>query len=1304
MEQQKKKRRRHTFRAVVIMAGVIFVVGWGLTSALEWYLRKELVSRTEEATDGFYRLSFDDLSVRLLKGELRLKGIRLTPDSLLFQQWKSRDSLPDKYVEARIPEMGFGGLNVTWVRNFRHMDFFSFSIRRPDIRIYDSYDSYRREKKPKQIKSKSLYELISPYLDVLSVRKVNLDHARISYTVEHPVSPIVYALEDVSFHGYGFLLDSLSASRGNLLDMDHFDFETYRPQCLLTNNDFLVRTDSIRVSTKDSLIYIGNLQLIPQEQLWEESKRRPDRYLAASVPAVRVKGAVFKRREGLNYLSAGSFDITDTRIRAFNMLLPSSPSDASGSAGDTSAASAAHSVSTARSVKVAHSIPSVRSGSASRSALRGKLTSRPGSIDRLTGDSLVRALSLYEVISPLLHQIAIERVGIGNARLDYAQTVDEETESYRLEHFDFQGDDFLIDSLSIEKYNLGYFRNIALEADGIRADMTARNHCLEVERMALNTEKGYIRVESIRLKPRTTKTRNDYLSGTIDTIRVDGLRYDKGVSADLFRISAPSIQYVKAPSAVGKKGKNTAPSDSRVDVEGLLNPLFRYLTIGRIEIEEGRAAFIDRTVAGSTVYRLDHFDFFATNFRLDEETGQGAGLFFTSEDMGFRFRGFDNYLPGKDYRLAIRQGRLSTHDGTLRLENIKLIPQQQLRRRDTASYVSLSTPLLAIRGIRFPGHRLGSSVKMADLQVDSPAFSLGRKDSTLFHTVLDKIEIKNFSYDPRLLAVDRVDFVHPAVDLHSYMVAGSNSLRGDSSQATAICGDALPGGALKGDSLSTVSLRGAALKGDPLSTVSFPADSLPPGFSLPDTLRGAGAQTAGKTDTADWYQTLGAIACKWQIKSLNVRLGEVGYTWQFENAFVSEKGKSTVDVSVKDLSVDTENKKFDMGAVRLEANDLEFPLDNGFYALKVGRIRLNESDLHIDSIHLVSPYPKMEFAYFQPHHKDWFDVRVDHLAMSGLDLPFYMSDQILKAEELRLQGILLQNFKNKKIVITPHIVPMIYTVIQQAPLRFSIADAYVDDFFVIYEELGKKGTRPGKLIFTDMNGHITGLTNLPRYRDQYIRLDANGKMMDNGYFTATWLLPVDSLNDRFLLDARMEHFDFQTLNQIITPLASAEVRSGYTQQLHFSMDAGSQGGTIDMALPYRDLKVALLKKKDGKVTDKAFLSRLANWVLKHDNPSYPERPDSRLRRVHMYVERDPYHSSFNYLWQLLKPALIETVGITKTEQDIAQGVVGFFTKVKKFFGFGKKKKEIIPPAPESFILIEEIENEEWVEGEQPEIR
>ena len=257
----------------------------------------------------------------------------------------------------------------------------------------------------------------------------------------------------------------------------------------------------------------------------------------------------------------------------------------------------------------------------------------------------------------------------------------------------------------------------------------------------------------------------------------------------------------------------------------------------------------------------------------------------------------------------------------------------------------------------------------------------------------------------------------------------------------------------------------------------------------------------------------------------------------------------------------------------------------------------------------------------------------------------------------------------------PHIVPMIYEGFTKGPVRFKIDTASVANFSVVYEELPVKGDKPGKLYFTDMNGQFSGLTNIVSYPEQFIRLHADGNLMGSGHFTATWQLPVDSLYDRFLLDARLDSLDLLSLNEIVKPLAPAEVVSGWARDVVFHMDASSRKGRIRLDFPYRKLKVALLKEKDGETTQKGFLSRLANLVLRDNNPAHPERKDSKLRKVDMEIVRDPYHSTFNYLWQMLRPALVESVGVSKKEQDAALKVAGFFTEGKKrFFGLDKKRK------------------------------
>ena len=56
---------------------------------------------------------------------------------------------------------------------------------------------------------------------------------------------------------------------------------------------------------------------------------------------------------------------------------------------------------------------------------------------------------------------------------------------------------------------------------------------------------------------------------------------------------------------------------------------------------------------------------------------------------------------------------------------------------------------------------------------------------------------------------------------------------------------------------------------------------------------------------------------------------------------------------------------------------------------------------------------------------------------------------------------------------------------------------------------------------------------------------------------------------------------------------------------------------------YRDLKAEIMKEKNGEVIDNKVLSRLANLVLKHDNPDHPEQGTYRPRYSHLTIERDP---------------------------------------------------------------------------------
>lgn len=1147
---RKKKIVRYILPAIGLLAVILTVLNLYLSNRLERYLKKELSRRTAEATDGFYNLSFDDLSIGFVKGELKLEGVRLMPDSAVFQQWKAIDSLPRTYVKAEVGVIDFKGVNLVWRWSYKELHFNSFEIKKPQIEVFDSWYSDRMEKKPRHAETKTLYEVISPYINVLSVRTLNLSNASVSYSVENPATPIVYGLDNVSFRAYGFQLDKNSSQSGKLLYCDNFEFVTNQPQTLLANNDFLLRTDSIKLSTQDSIIYIEKIKLIPQDSLWTAQNRQPDSYVGAQVETVEVNGIRFKREDALNYLTARSFEISSSDIRAFNQA-DSKPADGAPA----------------------------------------------GSAATIDTDSLVQALSLYDIISPVLHRVAIRTIGIQNARATYSQKVKDSVEVYKLDNFNFQANDFLIDSVAEQKHGLWYSRSFAFEATGISGMMTARNHRFDIDRMALNTESGDFSIEKIRLKPISVKSRKDYMSGTIDTVGIKGLFYDKGISADLFKIDRPEVYYYKSPSYTKKSKEMKSPADPRADIESILNPLLRYLSIQRIDLNHAYLTLNDKSVPDPVVYKLNDFNFYATRFLIDESTNRSSGLFFDYDHFGFSFKDFDNYLPGKAYRLAVREGDFSTKKGLLRLQDVKLLPQDSLWRMGADSYIGFETPLIDATGLNRLPDNPADPLNASSLHIESPDVELLKKDGTVLQLSLQDLGIEDISRDSLHFSVGAINLTDPVFNYRP------------------------------GHHRDTVKVK----KHSPTAA------------------------------SHDFYAAVSRFTPELSLGKLNIS----DAVWN----------RDTASLYLEGLRINTTKRTFGLKTIRFNTKDLSFPLDNGFYTLKIGKVDLDNTDLNLENIHLVSTYPKMEFAYLQPKHKDWFDVKTGRLSLSGIDLPAYFSENVVRIQNVRVDDAELQNFKNQQIPVPHHIVPMIYSGLQKAPVKIDIPRLDVNNFSVVYEELAKKGTKPGKLFLTEMNGTFTGFTNIVTSPDQFIRLEANGKLMGKGYFTATWQLPVDSLNDRFLLKAHMKDFDLTALNELIDPLASAKVESGQLDDFSFSTEASSKGATVDMLFLYRDLKAELMKEKDGEMVDRKFLSGLANLILKHDNPDYPEKGNHKPRHSHLTIERDPYHSTFNYIWQILQPPLIESVGVSKKVQDVAKEVTGFFAKVKNFFHPKKKKDQ-----------------------------
>lgn len=401
-----------------------------------------------------------------------------------------------------------------------------------------------------------------------------------------------------------------------------------------------------------------------------------------------------------------------------------------------------------------------------------------------------------------------------------------------------------------------------------------------------------------------------------------------------------------------------------------------------------------------------------------------------------------------------------------------------------------------------------------------------------------------------------------------------------------------------------------------------------------------------------------------------LRLGEIlidKANLEVQNISSFAKHINDINIEAKDIEFSPNTQSFSYEQVQCSIPELSIPLDNNFYTLNSGKISLDikksDANLKIEDISLKSLYPKFEFAHNHPKNKDWFGLDVGSIEVQNINMANLLKEEIY-AQNLFVNDTHLYNLKNQNIKIQHNIMPMIYEVIYKFPKKFKIENTDIQNFNVVYEELAKGKEEPGKIFFTGMNGKVKNLTNVADSVTQYLDVYANGYLMGTGHFDALWQIPLSPQNDHFNLSAKLVDFNLQELNQLISPMAPASINSGYVRSIDFDISATSLGADIDMTFIYDKLNVSVWKQQGEKIKNKSLYSKAVNFLLQKENLGTEKKaPQS----VSLEVVRDPYHSTFNYFWQILQPAVVESVGISEKRQHRFMKVGKIFKSVKNFF-------------------------------------
>jgi len=230
---------------------------------------------------------------------------------------------------------------------------------------------------------------------------------------------------------------------------------------------------------------------------------------------------------------------------------------------------------------------------------------------------------------------------------------------------------------------------------------------------------------------------------------------------------------------------------------------------------------------------------------------------------------------------------------------------------------------------------------------------------------------------------------------------------------------------------------------------------------------------------------------------------------------------------------------------------------------------------------------------------------------------------------------------------------------------------------ISYSETDKTTNATGEILFTHTNGYILNVTNDDdqKKRNPYMLAFISTRFMDAAPFTVNFKFNLAAKNGAFNYSGQLGKFDGRVLDKLVKPLAMVHIQSADIEKLDFNVDASNYNGKGNLQFYYKNLKVQLLKKVEGKneLQKLGFISALANnLIIERNNPG----KNGVLRPGPIDLKRDPDVSFFSFLYKALLDGLKPSVGYDKkTETKVNTAIVKVSNLVNTIKEFNEKRKK-----------------------------
>ena len=379
----------------------------------------------------------------------------------------------------------------------------------------------------------------------------------------------------------------------------------------------------------------------------------------------------------------------------------------------------------------------------------------------------------------------------------------------------------------------------------------------------------------------------------------------------------------------------------------------------------------------------------------------------------------------------------------------------------------------------------------------------------------------------------------------------------------------------------------------------------------------------------------GDILSRVNLKSFRIQNGSVVLIDPISQGVTGQVKR----VNILATEIETDSLKF-KHLIPFQMGDLDVAIDsvtlelNDYTHFRLGRFRYNlmDKEILLNDISLGYSIDWVEVSKRVGIQNDIIELNVKEIGIHQLEPSSNFYTQLdIEAQKVSVDEMNIKLQRNKNFSRPPDTVkPMFQGIINAIPIAVLIDSVQISNSSVTYGELGVKKTQSGSLKIQEINGNITGVTNMPKQQINKGQLNAkiNASLEGKAGINVELNVPYD--NSTFSLALDVGEMDLTNLNPTLKPLASVEMVSGQMSRIQFQMKAGPIQSQNKLVFDYSNLHVKLINEKSkDKSKKKVLLSAIANTAIRANNLPGQDKYFVAEYKTERYVKRSP----INYIIQ-----------------------------------------------------------------------